>query len=144
MEVIGSEQRLEDLSFFKLHWEEETARRWELQEVGTTRREELKIRLRLSPFSHRGAVDERTKTNGGVDAERSYLQAFEDSGVRGGNRSTGFDVLRTRSRKVATARQGQQVRTKTTVPPVKGELLTNDRRRTATTTPTPTPTTTAT
>ena len=42
MEVIGSEQRQEDPSFFKPHWEEETARRWELQEVGTTRREELK------------------------------------------------------------------------------------------------------
>ena len=40
MEVIGSEQRQEDPSFFKLHWEEETARRWELQEVGTTRGEE--------------------------------------------------------------------------------------------------------
>ena len=42
MEVIGSEQRQGDSSFFKPHWEEETARRWELQEVGTTRREELK------------------------------------------------------------------------------------------------------
>ena len=51
MEVIGSEQRQEDSSFFELHWEEETARRWELQEVGTTRQDELKIRLRLSPFS---------------------------------------------------------------------------------------------
>ena len=30
MEVIGSEQRQEDPSFFKLHWEEETARRWKL------------------------------------------------------------------------------------------------------------------
>ena len=29
MEVIGSKQRQEDRSFFKLHWEEETARRWE-------------------------------------------------------------------------------------------------------------------
>ena len=42
MEVIGSEQRQEDPSFFKLHWEEETARRWELQEVGTTQQEERK------------------------------------------------------------------------------------------------------
>ena len=63
MEVIGSEQQQEDPSFFKLHWEEETARRWELQEVGTTRREELKIRLRLSPFSQRGPLtNERRRT----------------------------------------------------------------------------------
>ena len=63
MEVIGSEQRQEDSSFFELHWEEETARRWELQEVGTTRREELKIRLRLSPFSQRGPLtNERRRT----------------------------------------------------------------------------------
>ena len=32
MEVIGGKQRREDCSFFRLHWEEETARRWELQE----------------------------------------------------------------------------------------------------------------
>ena len=96
-----------------------------------------------SPQSE-GAVDGRTKTNSHVDAERSYLQVLEDGGVGGGNRSTGFDVLRTHSRKVATARQGQQVRTKTTILPVSGELPTNDRRRTATTMPTPTLTTTVT
>ena len=56
MEVIGSEQRQEDPSFFKPHWEEETARRRELQEVGTTRQEELKIRLRPSPFSQKGPL----------------------------------------------------------------------------------------
>ena len=91
-----------------------------------------------------GAADERTKTNSYVDAERSYPRDLEDGGVGGGNRSTGFDISRTHSRKVATTRQGQQVRTKTTAPPVKGESPTNDRRRTATKTPTPTPTTTAT
>ena len=63
MEVIGSEQRQEDPSFFKLHWEEETARRRELQEVGTTRQEERKIRLRPSPFSQRGPLtNERRRT----------------------------------------------------------------------------------
>ena len=63
MEVIGSEQRQEDPSFFKPHWEEETARRRELQEVGTTRQEERKIRLRPSPFSQRGPLtNERRRT----------------------------------------------------------------------------------
>ena len=63
MEVIGSEQRQEDSSFFKLHWEEETARRRELQEVGTTRQEERKSRLRHSPFSLRGLLtNERGRT----------------------------------------------------------------------------------
>ena len=74
MEVIGSEQRQEDPSFFKLHWEEETARRWEIREVGTTRREELKDQTKTQSIQSEGAVDERTKTNGYVDAERSYLQ----------------------------------------------------------------------
>ena len=54
------------------------------------------------------------KTNNHGDAELSYLQAYKDSGVGGGIRSTGIFVLRTHSRKVATARQRQQVRTKTT------------------------------
>ena len=63
MEVIGSEQRQEDPAFFKPHWEEETARRRELQEVGTTRQEERKIRLRPSPFSQRGPLtNERRRT----------------------------------------------------------------------------------
>ena len=60
MEVIGSEQRREDPSFFKPHWEEETARRRELQEE---RQEERKIRLRPSPFSQRGPLtNERRRT----------------------------------------------------------------------------------
>ena len=143
MEVIGSEQRQEDSSFFKLHWEEETARRWELQEVGTTRQRERKIRLRHSPFSLRGLLtNERRRT--ATSMQNTLPSSLEDGGVGGGNRSTGFDISRTYSRKVATTRQGQQVRTKTTAPPVKGESPTNDRRRTATKTPTPTPTTTAT
>ena len=63
MEVIGSEQRQGDSSFFKPYWEEETARRRELQEVGTTRQEERKIRLRPSPFSQRGPLtNERRRT----------------------------------------------------------------------------------
>ena len=59
-------------------------------------------------------VRERTKTNNHGDAELSYLQAYKDCGVGGGIRATGIFVSRTHSRKVATARQRQQVRTKTT------------------------------
>ena len=73
MEVIGSERRREDSSFFELHWEEETARRWELQEVGTTRLEERK-QTKTQSLQSEGAVDRRTKTNSYVDAERSYLR----------------------------------------------------------------------
>ena len=91
MEVIGSEQRQEDPSFFELHWEEETARRWERREVGTTRQEELKIRLRLSSLSQRGlSTDERRRT---ATPMRNILTfKLEDGGVGGGNRSTGFDI----------------------------------------------------
>ena len=64
MEVIGSEQRQEDPSFFELHWEEETARRWEIQEDQT----------KTQSLQSEGAVDERTKTNSYVDAERYYLR----------------------------------------------------------------------
>ena len=73
MEVIGSEQRREDPSFFKPYWEEETARRRELQEVGTTRQEERK-QTKTQSLQSEGAADERTKTNSYVDAERSYLR----------------------------------------------------------------------
>ena len=91
MEVIGSEQRQEDPSFFELHWEEETARRWERREVGTTRQEELKIRLRLSSLSQRGlSTDERRRT--ATPMQNVLTFKLEDGGVGGGNRSTGFDI----------------------------------------------------
>ena len=73
MEVIGSEQRQGDSSFFKPYWEEETARRRELQEVGTTQQEERK-QTKTQSLQSEGAADERTKTNSYVDAERSYLR----------------------------------------------------------------------
>ena len=59
MEVIGSEQRQEDPLFFKLHWEEETARRWELKEVATARQEQTKPKTKTrAPSSHWGVLED--------------------------------------------------------------------------------------
>ena len=62
-----------------------------LQEVGTTRQEELKIRLRLSSLSQRGlSTDERRRT--ATPMQNILTFKLEDGGVGGGNRSTGFDI----------------------------------------------------
>ena len=111
--------------------------------MGTTRREELKIRLRLSPFSQRGPLtDERRRTATSMQNALTFkfrrwrrrrrkpldgIRRFTDSLEEGGNRSSG-----TASSDEDNSSFSQ-----------KG-LLTNDRRRTATATPTPTLTTTAT
>ena len=80
-----------------------------LQEVGTTRQEELKIRLRLSPFSQRGPLtDERRRTATSMQNALTFkfrrwrrrrrkpldgIRRFTDLLEEGGNRSSGTASL---------------------------------------------------